>query len=268
MSASDELIQEGFPEEANSTQRTEIMQEWATQISRKGVVQREKWVQRPWGRNLPCSFSRPEGTLPLILTSSFQLSQTSHSSSCLLSSRGIEGEGPLHSGTLTHTVTLPCSLSPTGPQHGILLGQCLKHLLEAEPWRHCRLGSHVQLLPVPRPHSPHPQRPCHTLDQDLGLDTQPGILVPFPTGNMTSDKSFSLSETQLYTDIKLLPCWSQRLSERPNEIICIKYFINCFTNAEITFTLKMKGWSQALNPFLPIHDYFPEEEQKRWLSRE
>lgn len=96
------------------------------------------------GRNLPCSFS--------IRTSSLQLSQTSHSSSCLLSSGDIEGEGPLHSGTLTHTAALPCSLSPTGPQQSILLGQGLNHLLETQPWQHCRLGSHVQLLPVSRPH--------------------------------------------------------------------------------------------------------------------
>ena len=73
---------------------------------------------------------QPEGSLHLIRTSSFQLSQTSHSSSCLLSLCDIKGEGPLHSGTLTHTATLPCSLLPTGPQHSILLGQCLNHLLK------------------------------------------------------------------------------------------------------------------------------------------
>ena len=158
-------------------------------LGKESSKQKEKWVQRPWGRNLPCSFS--------IRTSSLQLSQTSHSSSWLLSSGDIEGEGPLHSGTLTHTAALPCSLSPTGPQQSILLGQGLNHLLETQPWQHCRLGSHVQLLPVSRPHSLYLQRPCHTLDQDLGLDTQPGILVSFPIGNMTSDKSFNLSETQL-----------------------------------------------------------------------
>lgn len=29
---------------------------------------------------------------------------------------------------------------------------------------------------------------------------------------------------------------------------------------KITFTLKMKGWSQAFNPFFARQDYFPEEE--------
>lgn len=131
MSASDELIREGFPEEGNRTQRTEIMQEWATQISRKGIFQREKWAQRPWGRNLPCSFRRPEGTLPLILTSSFRLSQTSHSSSCLLSSRGIEGEGPLHRGTLTYPAP---SLAPCHPQVPSI-ASCLANASNAS-WKH------------------------------------------------------------------------------------------------------------------------------------
>ena len=83
-------------------------------LGKESSKQKEKWVQRPWGRNLPCSFS--------IRTSSLQLSQTSHSSSCLLSSGDIEGEGPLHSGTLTHTAALPCSLSPTGPHCDLVSG--------------------------------------------------------------------------------------------------------------------------------------------------
>lgn len=85
-----------------------------TNIWGKSITGREEWVQRPWGRNLPGSFKELEGVPPLILMPSFQLSQTSHSSSCLFSSCDIGGEVPLHSGNLAYPL-LP-SFTPCNPQ--------------------------------------------------------------------------------------------------------------------------------------------------------